>query len=153
MRIVNRFDLQIANELTELRRMSEWLRQSSEYMGLPEPVIMDLDVCANEAVANTISYGYRDDDRHDIYLRLELTESRAVRLTIEDDAVPFNPFEAPSVLPFDNIENAKIGGLGVHLVRSLMDECHYRHADGRNIITLIANASRQHEAGLKGHNT
>jgi anti-sigma regulatory factor (Ser/Thr protein kinase) len=133
------FELRIFNELMELRRMSEWLHKACESMALPEAVAMNLDLCANEAVANIISYAYEDHGRHEIHLRLGFKENQALCLTIQDDGIPFNPFEVLSPPPFDKIENAKIGGLGIHLIRSLMDKCDYLRYEDKNIVTLSAN--------------
>lgn len=142
MQIIDSFELQITNELIELRRMSEWLHNACGSMALPEPVSMNLDLCANEAVANIINYAYKDHDRHEIHMRLELLENQALCLTIKDDGMPFNPFESLPPAPFDKIENAKIGGLGIHLIRSLMDECNYRRSENKNIVTLSANLNQ-----------
>jgi serine/threonine-protein kinase RsbW len=139
MQVTNSYDLQIINDFSELRHMSAWLYASAESMALPEKVAMHLDLCANEAVTNIISYAYKDRNRHQIQMRIALIDNRIVCLNIEDDGMPFNPFDTQPPAPFDNIENAKIGGLGIHFMRSLMDECHYRRSDGKNIVTLSAN--------------
>jgi anti-sigma regulatory factor (Ser/Thr protein kinase) len=139
MQIINNFELQIFNELTELRRMSAWLHSACASMALSESIRSNLDLCANEAVANIINYAYQDHGRHEIYLRLGLMENQVLCLTIQDDGIAFDPFETLPPTPFDNIENAKIGGLGIHLIRSLMDECNYRRSEDKNIITLSAN--------------
>jgi len=112
MQIINSFELQIFNELIELRRMSEWLHNACKSMALPGPISSNLDLCANEAVANIINYAYKDHVRHEIHLRLELMENQVLSLIIQDGGMPFNPFETLPPTPFDNIENAKIGGLG-----------------------------------------
>lgn len=138
MQMTNNFELQIFNELTELRRMSEWLHHACENLDLPGTLALNLDLCANEAVTNIIHYGYKDHDRHEIHIRLELKENQTLCLTIQDDGIPFNPFETLPPAPFDSIENAKIGGLGIHLIRSLMDECNYRRFKDQNIVTLSA---------------
>lgn len=121
--------------------MTEWLRNAGKSMDLPESLTWNLDLCANEAVTNIISYAYKDHDRHYIDLRLELTENQVLSLTIQDDGMPFNPFEVPPPVPYDTIENAKIGGLGIHLIRSLMDECDYCRSNGKNSSTLRTNMS------------
>jgi anti-sigma regulatory factor (Ser/Thr protein kinase) len=138
MPATNRFELQIANELEQLRRMSEWLSVAAESLELSDTLAWNLDLCANEAVANIILYGYEDQRQGQIALRLELKANEAVCLSIEDDGKAFNPFTVLPPAPYDTIENAPIGGLGVHLIRSLMDDCHYRRSDDKNIITLCS---------------
>lgn len=138
MPITNSFDLQIINEFIELRRMSEWLHNASESMAVPQSLAYNLDLCANEAVANIILYAYQNHEQHQIQMRIELKENQELCLTIQDDGMPFNPFEVLPPAPFDTIENAKIGGLGIQLIRSLMSECKYSRVNGNNIITLHA---------------
>lgn len=139
MYIIKSFQLQIFNEFTELRRMSEWLHNACECMAVPESIQSNLDLCTNEAVANIINYAYKDHSRHEIHMHLELKENQLLYLTIQDDGIAFNPFETLPPAAFDKIENAKIGGLGIHLIRSLMDECNYLRFKDKNIITLSAN--------------
>lgn len=142
MKITKCFELQILNDFMELGRMTEWIRNAGESMALPESLVWNFDLCANEAITNIISYAYKDDDRHYIDMRFELTENEVLRLSIQDDGIPFNPFEALPPTPYDTFENAQIGGLGIHLIRSLMDECHYCRPNGKNITTLCAAISQ-----------
>ncbi len=136
------FELVIINELKELRRMSEWLQNACGSMNLPKPLSLNLDLCANEAVANIILNAYQDHNSHEIHLCLERKQGDVVCLTIQDDGIAFNPFETLPPVPFDTLENAKIGGLGIHLIRTIMDECNYLRFKDKNIITLCANIIR-----------
>lgn len=133
---MNSFELQIFNDFIELRPMSEWLHHVAECLVLPEPLVKDLDLCANEAVANIILYAYEDQDQHQIQMRIELKKNQELCLTIQDDGKPFDPFKA--VLPdsYDKIGDVNIGGLGIKLMRSLVDQCHYQWLNGKNILSL-----------------
>lgn len=128
--------IEISNDLGELRRMSAWLRQACDQFGLQQSSAYDLEVCANEAVANVITHACGSGAAHRIRLRLA-REDDSVRLDIEDDARPYDPLSrAPVHLP-GKLEDAQIGGLGVHLMRSLMRECRYVRRDERNILSLV----------------
>jgi len=127
----------IRNEITELRRMSEWLVGSGQASGLSQDVISRLEVCANEAVTNIISHAYDDAARHDIALELNKTATGAC-LTIRDDGKPFNMLEAPEHRQPASLADAKIGGLGLPLMRGLMSDCRYRRENGFNVLCLEA---------------
>ncbi len=132
----------IGNEMTELRRMSEWLVASGLASGIPQDVLFKLDVCANEAVTNIISYAYDDSERHDITLDLIKTATGAC-LIIRDDGKPFNLLEAPPHHQPASLADARIGGLGIHLIRGLMSQCAYERENGINVLRLEAQTTTQ----------
>ena len=84
-----------------------------------------LDLCANELVANIISYAFDDGQRHEIALEVTAAPEGA-SLTVRDNGRPFNLLEAPAHRQPESIEQARIGGLGIHLVRQLSSGCRYR---------------------------
>jgi len=99
-------------------------------------IIQKTNIAFDELLNNIISYGYDDDTEHSIQVDVELKSERLV-ITITDDANPFNPFQND---PPDTKLSAKerdIGGLGIHIVKSLMDEFDYRRSADKNIITLV----------------
>lgn len=122
--------------------MTSWLRASCESAGISKDVAYKLDFCANEAVANIISYAYDGPEPRDITLELNETKGGA-RLVISDDGKPFNVLAAPEHQPPENIEDARIGGLGIHLIRRLINDCEYRRADGLNVLSLEAQHNPQ----------
>jgi anti-sigma regulatory factor (Ser/Thr protein kinase) len=136
MQIIDSFELQIINDLMELRSMSEWLQKICENLAVSELVIKDLDLCANEAVANIILYAYEDHKQHQINMRLELKKNQKLSLTIQDDGNPFDPFKVVLSESYDKIGDVQIGGMGIQLMRSLANECKYCWLNGKNIITL-----------------
>jgi anti-sigma regulatory factor (Ser/Thr protein kinase) len=136
--------LVIGNSVTELRRMSQWLRECATAAGIPRELVLPLDHCAIEAVHNIISYAYDDARPHAISLQLGKTGNGA-RLVIRDDGKPFNMMEAPARARHSNLEDAAIGGLGIPLIRRLMAHCAYRREDGLNV--LVFEAEREPRPG------
>lgn len=115
--------------------MSAWIHRTGAVMGLPDAILSDLDVCAAEAVHNIISYAYDDAASHRIVVRLTHAQSH-VDLELEDDGHPFNPLEFPPAPPVSSLDQAPLGGRGIHLIRGLMTECKYRRSEGKNILTM-----------------
>jgi anti-sigma regulatory factor (Ser/Thr protein kinase) len=125
----------IGNDISELRRMSEWLRTIVAETDLPGELLYRLDVIANEAVTNIISYAYDDAARHDI--TLELTKSAGgATLVIRDDGKPFNVLDVPARQPPKGLDDAAIGGIGIHLIRRLTSRCDYRREGRFNVLSL-----------------
>lgn len=132
----NNFELQIFNDIKDLRIMSEWLYHVSEQQMLPESLAKDLDICANEAVANIILYAYDDALSHQIQLRIELKKDNRLCLTIQDDGKPFDPNKAVLSNSYDKIGNVTIGGLGIKLIQSFANQCDYQRINNKNILSL-----------------
>jgi len=131
----------ICNEVSQLRRMTEWLRAHADGMHLPDKLAFDFDLCANEAVANIISHGYPKGGAHEIALRF-FRNGDSICLEIEDDGIPFDPTDAALPDQPECLERAPIGGLGIGLIRKTMHECYYARRDGRNVLRLIAHLVR-----------
>lgn len=134
----------IDNDFSELSRMTEWLQAACSGEGIDHGLLESLDLCANELVTNIISYAYDDDQRHRIELELNKTALGA-RLTVIDDGRPFNILEAPEHIQPGSLEQARIGGLGILLVRKISASCSYRRDAGRNVVALDLQP-RQHNA-------
>lgn len=139
--------LVIPNDLAALRPMSQWLAGELERLEATPRQAFNFDLCANEAVANVIAYGYPEGGRHVIELKVWRDADR-IQLEIEDDGMPYNPLaRAPHTQPA-SLEDARIGGLGVELIRKLMDECHYVLTPAhRNLLRLVVHRPATITAG------
>jgi len=127
--------LVIANDLHELRRMTQWLHDSGQALGVAEDALFKLDLCANEAVANIISYAFDDDRRHDISLEMNKTAAGA-SLVIRDDGRYFNLLDAPAHEAPATLADARIGGLGIHLIKRISSHCSFQRSNGFNELSL-----------------
>lgn len=120
--------------------MSEWLRGVATRAGLDADVAWKAEMCLNEAATNIILYGFDDSARHPITIELETT-SRSIRITLADDGRPFNPLDAPPPPVVHSLEEAPIGGLGIHVIRSFAQNVRYHREGGRNVLTLTFEAA------------
>ncbi|MEY3808276.1 MAG: Serine/threonine-protein kinase BtrW [Pseudomonadota bacterium] len=152
MQFIECFDLQINNEIIALRSMSAWLGKACESLAVPDEIARDLDVCANEAVANVIFYAYEDDDSHSINMRLELKDQKLI-FTIEDDGIAFDPFKAILSESYDKIGDITIGGFGIKLIRSLVNECSYDRFNSKNIMNLVFHLCPTSPISIPGENS
>lgn len=121
----------------ELRNLSHWARSFALDRGLTAARADDVELCLNEAVANVMLHGYRDQPCRPITIRLEQLTDGGLQMTIEDVAPPFNPLERPPFRPPRSIDEASIGGYGIHLLRTIASGLRYRREDGRNVLSIF----------------
>lgn len=121
----------VRNDLLEVARVGDEIRALWAAHGLPEDLEMPVTLALEEALSNVIRHGCIPGQEYDIRVCFT-ADDHAVEVEINDNARPFDPLSvAPPVLDVP-IEQRKIGGLGVFLVRQLMDEVVYEFRDGRN---------------------
>ena len=88
---------------------------------------------------NIISYGYADEEQHEISVEVDYNDDE-LTATIKDDGIPFNPFKGEDPDISLSVEDREIGGLGIHLVKQMMDEVSYTRATDMNIVRLVKKA-------------
>lgn len=115
--------------------MSLWLTGSLGRCGLSRELQFKFDLCANEAVTNIISYGFPSKGDHQISLHLSVNQSKAI-LEIEDDGIAFNPLQVPEHIQPKSLREAKIGGLGIDLIRHYMDRVVYARTQNINKLSM-----------------
>jgi sigma-B regulation protein RsbU (phosphoserine phosphatase) len=128
-------ELKLSNRLSELERLGQALTEFGRQHKLTVPVVRTLNLAVEEIFTNIVSHAYTDKREHEIGVSLSM-QPGAVRIDVEDDGVPFNPLEAPEVDTTKPLEERTIGGLGIHLVRKLMDEMEYKRENARNLLTM-----------------
>ena len=125
----------ILNKIRDLSRMPELVAQLAQAQGLSQDVVFCMNVALDEMLSNIIKYGYTDDAIHEIRIRLSVDGPMLVA-EIEDDGQPFDPCAAAPVDVDAPMEERKVGGLGIHIVRQLMAEVDYARVDGRNRLVM-----------------
>ena len=129
--------LKIENDPAELERLSAAVEEIGRREGWPSDLVSRVNLVLEELALNIITHGY-DDGRHEIELSLT-SEPDAVTIRIEDAGQPFDPLsDAPEPDVDAPIEDRAVGGLGIHLVRAMMDEIRYERDRGKNRLTLVS---------------
>jgi len=129
-------EFRLKNDLADLERVAGLLWNFCRDHGLSEEVSGDIRLAFDEAVSNTIRHGYTDRDSHEIVVRASVA-GRKLALEIEDDARAFNPLEAPLPDVTLPVEEKPIGGLGVLLIRTVMDEVDYQRRGDWNVLRVV----------------
>ena len=129
--------IKIETRHDELDRVSAAVEELAEREDWPPEMVYRVTLVIEELVVNIINHGH-DDGVHDIEIAMA-SEPDALTVEITDDGRPFDPLsDAPEPDLDSLLEDRPVGGLGIHLVRTMMDEVHYRREQDRNHTTLIA---------------
>jgi anti-sigma regulatory factor (Ser/Thr protein kinase) len=126
--------LVLRKDVAELKRLAGWIEGFTEQRTSSD-VSFAIQLCLEEAVANIIMYGAARDDPLEIAVELERNGANLVA-RIEDNGRQFDPTRAPPPVPARSLEEAKIGDVGIHLMRSFATGMDYERRDGRNRLTL-----------------
>ncbi|TVQ84595.1 MAG: ATP-binding protein [Chromatiaceae bacterium] len=127
--------LVIENRLSELARVERWLAETVAAWSIPERAAFALDLVMNEAVTNVVNHAYRDTGVREIRILLRHTDDW-VEIEVSDDGEAFDPFAVPVVAAPTDLEQASIGGRGIHLIKAFTDDRDYRRVAGRNHLRL-----------------
>jgi anti-sigma regulatory factor (Ser/Thr protein kinase) len=125
----------LKNDLAEISRMSEELQTFADGHGISPGTLFALNLVLEELVSNTISYGFADAEEHVITIALDCNGAD-LSVRVEDDARAYNPLEREDPDLDASLEERPIGGLGVHLVKQLMDDVRYERVGARNVLSM-----------------
>jgi serine/threonine-protein kinase RsbW len=130
-----RTDQTIPADMSGLKEILDGIAILLEEQGFPFESISDVQLATDEAVTNAILHGY-DGKEGEVHVIAEADDKEVV-VTVEDSAPEFDPvlFESRDV-SLDG-DDRPIGGLGLILIRNVMDEVKYRREDGKNIFTMM----------------
>lgn len=129
-------NLIIQNEISELNRLVSFLERLEEEWSLPPALVPSLNLALEEALSNVIFYAFESGTENQINIEFSLKE-KEITIVISDEGKPYDPTqkEDPDLsLP---VEDRPIGGLGIFLIRQIMDDVKYCREDRKNRLTLI----------------
>lgn len=126
--------LVLRSSLDELERLATWVETMTQDAWLNSEQTFALQLCLEEAAANIVMYGGTADDAA-IVIQIAQSDG-AMIATIEDSARPFDPTKVPPRAKPVSLAEARIGELGVHLIRHYSSQMHYERRDDRNRLTL-----------------
>ncbi len=128
-------ELNIADQLGEIAEVAARIEAFAEPLALPSAAVGRLNLCLDELLTNIIRYGFQQPG-HTIALRVTVLPDR-LRAELVDDGRPFDPLtQAPDPDLDAELEDRAVGGLGVHLVKQLMERVEYGYRDGHNRLTI-----------------
>lgn len=127
--------IRITASVSEIERLNRLVRQFGELHELPSRILYAVNLALDEAVTNVVLHGYEGKDGGKVAIRIDIADGR-LTATVEDAGLEFDPLSLPTPNLQAPLEERAIGGLGIHLMRSLMDEVAYSRRDSLNVLTL-----------------
>ncbi len=136
----------LRNQRSEIARMFTLLEGFCQSHGISEDDMFNVRLVLDEAVINVIVHGYEDTREHEINVALAL-DGDLLAIHLDDDGVAYNPLDAPPPRFDLPIEQRRIGGLGVHIMKTLAKSVEYSRANDRNNLDIVIQVGAQDESG------
>jgi anti-sigma regulatory factor (Ser/Thr protein kinase) len=123
--------LSLRNDPAETERVTASVTEFGARHALPDRIVSHVNLALDEAITNIVFYAYDDADDHEITVRISLAHGM---LTAElvDDGRAFDPLQVAAPNLAAPLEERAVGGLGIHLIRHLIDDIQYRREGDRN---------------------
>lgn len=136
--------LQITSDLSQVATVRNFVASTGRDLGLSEPVVWDLQLAVDEACTNVIKHAYRGQGGK-IEITIEPVKC-GIRVVVRDWGAPFDPQAVPApdlTLP---LEQRPLGGLGLYLMRELMDQVEFAFdREQGNTLTMVKRTDRRAE--------
>ena len=127
--------IEIGNRIAEMEKVVDFVDGFGAAHNVPKVITNDLNLCLDELLSNTISYGYEDRQPHSIVVNLLLTGG-LLYAEVQDDGKPFDLRKVTPAAPGGSLQSRRIGGLGLHFVKALMDNVAYMRAGRHNVVRI-----------------
>ena len=130
-----RKEIQIRNRIGELERVSQFVEDIGSELGLDMELQMNLNLVMEEMITNVIFYAYPEDKSSDIELVCE-SHGKELTFMLSDQGKEFDPTAKEDANPDVNPMERGIGGMGIYIVKNIMNEVTYQRLDGKNLLTM-----------------
>ncbi len=127
--------LVLPNDIETIPQLNEFIDLVAEEVGLDMSLTMSLNLAMEEAVVNVMDYAYPDGQKGNV--EIEVTADQEwMTFVITDTGIAFDPTTKEDADTTLSAEERPIGGLGIFLVRQLMDDINYKRESNKNVLTL-----------------
>jgi sigma-B regulation protein RsbU (phosphoserine phosphatase) len=130
-----RDELLLTNDIKQVEQLNAFIASVTDRLQMDAGKAGQVKLAVEEAVVNVMHYAYPPEMEGEIKVCAEANNER-LKLTISDSGVAFDPTETLTADTTLSVEERPIGGLGIFLVRQLMDSINYERIEGRNVLTL-----------------
>jgi sigma-B regulation protein RsbU (phosphoserine phosphatase) len=127
--------LVLPNDIATIPQLNEFIDTVAEEVGLDMSLTMSLNLAIEEAVVNVMDYAYPEGQRGDVDIEVT-ADQQWLTFVISDTGIAFDPTAKEDVDTTLSAEERPIGGLGIFLVRQLMDVIDYKREGNKNVLTL-----------------
>lgn len=132
------YTLTLHNNVQEASLLAPFIETIATENGLDHSLTMELNLAVEEAVVNVMEYAYPQGETGEVTIEVSLADD-LLDINIIDSGAPFDPTQKSDPDTSLPVEERSIGGLGIFLVRQVMDTVFYRRDNGKNILTFTKN--------------
>ena len=125
----------LPNDVQEVTKLADFVDEFCEAIGADMSMTMSLNLALEEVVVNVMSYAYPKDSKGEVTIHAEF-ENDILTFIVIDNGIPFDPTKTEDADTTLSAEERPIGGLGIHLVRTIMDTIAYEYVNGQNVLTI-----------------
>lgn len=116
---------------------ASFIEQQMEEAGFDSKAIIKVVTACEEIIVNVMNYSYSDGEGD---LEISFSDGEGfIRIIFIDSGKPFNPLEKSDINISLSADEREIGGLGIHMVKRLVDDVNYEYRDNQNVLTLVKN--------------
>ena len=126
----------LANDIQEIQKLTAFVNEICDTLDIEEMLATQLKVAVEEAVTNVMKYAYPLDKRGDVTIDAAWDDIY-LKFIITDSGMPFDPTVQPAIDETLPVRERTIGGLGIHIMRKVMDSVNYERRDNLNVLTLM----------------
>ena len=130
-----RKEIRINNQISELEKVNQFIEEIGEELGLSMELQMNLNLVMEEMVSNVIFYAYPDNTDAEIEL-LAKSDSKELTFVLSDQGREFDPTTQENADPNMNPMEREIGGMGIFIVKNIMNHVTYQRLEGKNLLTM-----------------
>ena len=127
--------LVLTNEIAEINKLALFIEELDETLNLTPEQVFNLNLVLEEAVSNVIFYAYSKEEHQEIVLTAKISDKSLI-FVLTDSGKEFDPTQAPDADVTLSAEEREIGGLGIFLIRQIMNKVEYQRIEGKNVLTL-----------------
>jgi serine/threonine-protein kinase RsbW len=127
--------LVIKNDISEINKLAVFIEELSKELVLTPENTFNLNLVLEEAVSNVIYYAYGEEKQKEISLTAKMYENNLI-FVLTDSGKEFDPTKVPDADITLSAEEREIGGLGIFLIRQIMNLVEYQRIDGKNVLTM-----------------
>jgi len=133
-----RKELRIKNQISELERVAQFIEEIGEELHLDMELQMNLNLVMEEMVSNVIFYAYPKESDSEIEL-LAKSDGKSLTFVLSDQGKEFDPTAQEDADPDVNPIEREIGGMGIFIVKNIMNRVTYQRLEGKNLLTMTKN--------------
>jgi serine/threonine-protein kinase RsbW len=128
--------LNLRSRMSDLAQLPPWIERLASRHTIPASTQFAMDLCLEEVLSNIIRHGYSGKPDHSIAVHFASPRDDYFVLVVEDEAPPFNPVDAPELPALDSLDEIRVGGQGIRLLRQFADALEYQATPTGNRLSI-----------------